>query len=197
MNSLSFPDAPSRAIFAAMTQYIEHIVSYFRYLCEQHGQLLHAETPGNRVFEVRSYEQAFGDFRSTAREKNYAVRLILPTFGFDDQGGQGLKKYQVGLLVVKYYSRREDDKNAVITAMSEAEKIGDDFVARIVNDSRNGHPLFYGADSPGAMQIEGDFLDVQGDGSYAGVMYFLNFQTFRGLDALCNDVWEDSGLTPF
>lgn len=179
-------------------QYLSNLVTYFRYLCEQHPQLLHAETSGQRVFEVRAYEEAFGDFRTAAAEKGYAVRLILPTFAYQGDGNQAAKRYQVGLLVARYYSRREDSKTEVVAAMSDAETVGDAFLARIVADSRNGHPLFhYTADDAGALQVTGDFLDFQGDGAYAGVLYLFEFSTFRGLDAACGVVWADGGLTPF
>lgn len=174
-----------------MAQYLSDAVSYFKTLCELHPDLLHSETSGQRVFEVVAYEEAFGDFRTGAKEKSYFVRFILPSMRFDASGNNARKMYQAGLMVGKYYSTREDDKTAKVTAWSDAERVADDFIARMVDDSRNGNALFFNTiDNPANLNLQGDFLDVQGDGSWAAVLYMFDFGTFRCLDPLGADYAE-------
>lgn len=168
-----------------MAKYLSDIVSYFQNLCVQHPSLLHAETAGSRIFEVVAYDEAFGDFKTGASEKGYAVRLLLPTMKMEASSDNARKMYQVGLMVAKYYSTREDSKTAKITAFSAAEQVADDFVARMVYDSRQGNDLFFGSlDNVDNMGLTGDFIDSAGDGSYAAVLYLIDFATFRCLDPL-------------
>ncbi len=183
-----------------MAQYLSDAVDYFKNLCVQHPDLLHSETSGQRVFEVSAYEAAFGDFRTGAQEKAYFVRFILPTLRFERSGDNARKMYQAGLMFGKYYSTREDEKTAKVEAWSDAERVADDFMARMVADSRNGHPLFFGSiDNPENLKVTGDFLDVQGDGSFAAVLYMFDFGNFRCLDpgGAGYAAWEDGGLTAY
>lgn len=181
-----------------MNYYLTDFVEYFAYLCTQHPDLLHQEATGERVFEVVAYEDAFSDFRTAAQEKAFFVRLILPTMRFERQGANARKVYQAGLMVGRYYSRREDLKAEMVEAWSDAERVADDFVARMVADSANGYALFGGtADSIDRLNLTGDFLDVQGDGSWAAVLYMFDVGTFRCVDPNGAEYaeWEDGGLT--
>jgi len=183
-----------------MAQYLSDAVDYFKNLCVQHPDLLHSETSGERVFEVKAYEAAFGDFRTGGQEKAFFVRFILPTIVYAKSGNNARKVYKAGLMVGKYYSTREDEKTAKVEAWSAAERVADDFMARIVADSRNGHPLFFNSiDNPENLGVEGDFLDNQGDGSFAAVLYFFDFSNFRCLDAGGDEFaeWLDGGLTVY
>lgn len=178
--------------------YLTDIAAYFQYLCEQHPLLLHSETSGQRVFEVKAYEQAFGDFRTGVKPKDYFVRMILPSITFMNHGSSAKKWYQGGLLVGRWYSRAESDKATQMAAYSAAEKVADEFVARMVADSRNGHPVFANSiDQVENLKINGDFIQGEGDLSYSAVLYLFDFGTFRGLDADCQSItWADGGLTP-
>lgn len=167
-----------------MAKYLTDIVDYFTGLCVNHPELAHDELAGKRVFEVISYEEAFGDFRSAAREKSFFVRFILPTMAFYRNGNNAGKSYQCGLMVGKFYSSRESAKTARIQAWSDAERIADDFIARMIYDSRAGNELFNSSiDVVDNMNLTGDFLDAQGDGAYAAVMYIFEFSTFRCIDS--------------
>ena len=159
---------------------IQDISDYFRGLCEKHPALLHSETSGSRVYEVVAYDEAFSDFRTGGREKSYFVRFILPTVSFTDKDGNAYKNYECGLMVGKYYSTRENAKAARMTAWKDAEKVMDEFMSRMVYDSRVNNEIFFNnLDTIEQLSINGDFLDFQGDGSFAAVMYLFNIRTFR------------------
>lgn len=176
-----------------MAKYLSDAVDYFKNLCVQHPDLLHSETSGQRVFEVKAYEEAFSDFRTAAQEKAYFVRFIMPTMRLEQSGNNARKVYQAGLMVGKYFSTREDAKTAKVAAWSDAERVADEFVARMVTDSRAGNELFFSSiDSVGNLNLSGDFLDAQGDGSFAAVLYMFDFATFRCLDAALDGAgWLD------
>ncbi len=171
-----------------MAKYITDVVDYFKNLCVQHPLLAHSETTGSRIFEVVAYDEAFGDFKTGAKEKSYFVRFILPTMKWENKDNNAHKRYQCGFIVGKYYSTKEDLKTVKVTAWAEAERSADDFVARMVYDSREGHALFNSTiDLVENAQLQGDFMDVQGDGSYAAVMYLFEFGTFRCIEPTGSD----------
>lgn len=182
-----------------MNKYLSDIVSYFEYLSMKHPELQHAETEGDRVFEVVAYEDAFSDFKTAGQEKRFFVRVILPTVRFENQGDNARKMYQMGMVVGRYYSRREGSRSEMVQAWSDAERVADDFLARMVADSRNGYALFNNSmDKIQNLNITGDFWDTQGDGSYCAVMYMFEMGLFRCLssdDATDYAEWTDGGLT--
>ncbi len=171
-----------------MAKYLTDVVDYYQNLCVQHPLLAHDEAAGKRVFEVVAYEEAFGDFRTAGKEKDFFVRFIMPTMDWKNNGNNAFKHYQCGLMVGKYYSARENPKTAKVAAWSAAEAVADDFIARMVYDSRDGHALFNSTiDLIENANLSGDFIDAAGDGSYAAVMYLFDFGTFRCIDAAGSD----------
>lgn len=180
--------------------YLDDVVAYFEYLCTQHPDLLHSSTVGQRVFEVVAYEDAFSDFRTAAAEKDFFVRFILPTMRMERKDNNARKVYQAGLMVGRYYSRREDTSSEQVDAWSDAERVADDFIARMIADSVNGYPLFNSSiDNADRLNLQGDFWEAQGDGSWAAVLYMFDFGMFRCLDTNGADYaeWEDGGLTSY
>lgn len=179
-------------------KYIKDFADYIEYLCQQHPLLLHNNTT-RRIFEVSTYDEAFGDFKTSAPEKNYFARLILPTMSISQDMDNAWKTYQFGLMVGKFYSNREDGKAGQMTAFKDSEKVADELIARMVMDSRNGHPLFGGTiDNPDNLNLQGDFFAFSGDGAYASTLYLFEFSTHRFIDTDCQTiVWGDGGLTPF
>lgn len=178
--------------------YIEEIIAYFKYLCEQHPLLLHTDTVGERVFEVRDLDNAFGALRTGAKEKNFLVRFVLPTITERRYDNNAWKVYQAGLLVLKYHGKRETVDNDIIEALDAAEQVSDDFIARIVSDSRNGYELFGSAlDNVDNLHVQAEFLTFQLDGTYSGILAMFDLPVFRTLSStLCDAVvWEDGGLT--
>jgi hypothetical protein len=185
-----------------MQQYLADIVAYFKYLCTQHPLLLHTDATGDRIFEVRDLEDAFGSLRSTARAKSYVVRFVFPTMGLTRDHDGARKSYELGLLILKWHGKKESEDADVVAAMSAAETVADDIIERIVTDSRQGYGLFeYGIDNPDNLNLQGEFIQRSLDGSYSGVLYMFRFDTPRKLSSLsatdCAAVeWLDGGVTP-
>lgn len=178
-------------------KYIDDFVQYFEYLCTVHPLLLHAPESGQQVFEVKNVEEAFGAFRTGAIEKGYFVRMILPTMRM---GGHSklVKGYQFGLMFAKHYSRREDERNASLVALSDAERVADQFISRIISDSQEGLELFGGySNNADSLDISGDCYLNEGDGSYSAVLYMFNVSADRNILPLCQAIeWTDGGVTP-
>lgn len=173
-------------------QYLEDIVSYYRNLCAQHPDLQHGEDSGERVFEVRVYEEAFAAIRTEGKEKDYQVRLIIPSLSLVENSGDARKLYQFGLLVLKYHSRREQDRFSAVAAMSAAERVADSIVARMIRDSRAGEGPFQNLiDNPDSIGQGGDFVQAEGDGSYVGILYFFTVPVDRYIDKGCNTAFLD------
>lgn len=180
-----------------MNNYLNAYADYFRYLCTQHPDVLHAETSGQRAFEVKPLEEAFSDVRTAATEKGVLVHLLLPAISYgSDQSGNARKYYEFGLLVAKYHGQREATKKVILDAMSTAERIADDLVTRLIYDSRQGVGLFqYGLDNPDNLALGGEFVMMEGDASYSGVLYTLKIPAWRCID-VDEVAWVDDGTTP-
>ncbi len=180
-----------------MNYYLSAYADYFRYLCTQHPEVMHSELSGHRAFEVRPLEEAFSDVRTSATTKGVLVHLLLPAITYGaDQGGNARKVYEFGLLVAKWHGSRESTKKTILDAMSAAERIADELVARLVADSRAGVGLFqYGLDNPDNLGLSGEFVSLEGDASYSGVVYTFKVPAWRCLD-VADVAWIDSGTTP-
>lgn len=179
--------------------YLDDVVAYFKYLCEQHPDLLHDDATGSRVFEVRDLDGAFGALRTGMKEKDFAVRLVLPSMEYHTEANNARKAYQFGLLVAKYHGRREMTDTDVIGAIAAAERVGDDFLERIVSDSRNGYDLFRSSvDQVADLKATTEVVTPLFDGSYSGVLLMFEFTVFRKIiSTACSPVaWADGGLTP-
>lgn len=181
--------------------YLADIVQYFKYLCEQHPLLLHADTPGQRVYEVRGLEDAFASIRNTAKQKDYLVRLLMPTMGLSNgaDADHSRKGYQVGLLVLRYNSSREAPDSEVVAAANASEKIADQMISRLLSDSREGYPPFQHLNStPESLDLSGEVVLRALDGSYSGVMYIFSLRTTRNVRSECQPTsWADGGATPW
>jgi len=180
-----------------VNNYLSAYADYFRYLCTQHPEVLHSELSGHRAFEVKPMEEAFSDIRTGANTKGVIVHLMLPAITYGaDQGGNARKVYEFGLLVAKYHGSRESSKKTILDAMSAAERIADELVARMVGDSRAGVGLFsYGLDNPDNLALSGEFVTLEGDASYSGVVYTFKVPAWRCLD-VADVAWLDAGTTP-
>lgn len=179
--------------------FLSDIVEYFAYLCTQHPELLHADTTGARVFEVRDLDNAFGALRTGMKEKDFAVRLVLPSVEYRSEANNARKAYQFGLLVAKYHGRRDMADSDLIEAISDSERVAEDFLERIVSDSRNGLPLFGGSvDQVSDLKATLEVVTPLFDGSYSGVLLLFELQPWRKIiSTACDPVaWEDGGLTP-
>jgi len=181
--------------------FIKEVIDYFRYLSTQHPLLLHDDAAGSRVFEVRDLENTFGALRSGAKEKDFLVRFVLPTLTMKRYDNNAWKVYQTGLLVLKYHGKRDIEDADVITAMKAAEQVADEFVERMVSDSRNGYALFGNAlDNVDNLHLTGEFVTFQLDSTYSGVLIMFDLPVFRKIISTdtvdCDAVaWADGGLT--
>lgn len=182
-------------------QWIDNAIDYFRYLCEQHPDLLHDEAVGLRVFEVRDLEEAFGALRTGIKPKAFAVRLVLPSMSYRGEGNNARKKYQFGLLVAKSHGKRDTLDADVIAAIAAAEKITDEILERMVSDSRNGYALFlYSIDQTDNLAATGEVVLNVFDGTYSGILTMFEFEVFRKMVSTSSDGcdavgWLDGGLT--
>lgn len=181
---------------------IADIVSYFRYLCEQHPLLLHSDAVGQRVYEVRGLEEAFASIRTTAKPKDYLVRFLMPTMVLNAgaDADHTRKDYQVGLLVLYYHSGREEGGNEVVEAVNASEQVADQMIARLLSDSRDGYaPFQYLNSTPQALDLSGEVVLRVLDGAYSGVLYLFSLKTTRNVRPECQPAsWVDGGAgTPW
>jgi hypothetical protein len=174
-------------------------VSYFKYLCEKHPDLLHAEQSGERVFEVISSEEAVGDFRAGAKGKSFIVRLILPggTAGGDESNAY--VDLRGGFVIARYHSDRKDGKSAQLDALAESYRIGTEFLARMMSDSNAGVPLFgFSAGTLEAMSPGVQPRLLVGDALYSGWIFTFRWsRSFVGcLGSPAAPEWTDGGVHP-
>lgn len=180
---------------------IAKIVDYFTYLATQHPALLHSDVSGQRVVEVASLEEAFGDVRTGARPQGPLLRLVLPTSTLSDLNDGAYKQYQWGLMVLRWHGA-DPTPAQMVAAIGAAETIADDLLARLISDARAGHPLLkFGPRSANALGMAGEVVERMADGTYSGVLYTFNIMEALGLRSTpsseCAPVaWLDGGLTP-
>jgi len=170
--------------------------AYLQHQAENHPDLLHSNTEGQRVFEMMHLEEVVSDLRSTAREKGYIMRGFHYTYNVNDNG-QGRKFAQGGFLIAKAFSSRTTGKESFFDAMDNSERIVDEIIEKMISDSRAGHPLFlHSLDSGQSINIRP--RPYVSDG-YAG--WFCTFDFFNNFRVCITDdaapAWVDGGKTPF
>jgi len=150
-------------------------INYFRWQCEHHPDMLHLSTPGNRVFEVIDIEEALGDFRTGVKEKDFIFRLIQYTYNVRvGEDGNPRKYMQGGFIIAKYFGPRSQNH---LTALSAAELVTDQFIQKMISDSRGGHPLFANRLGDGR-DISVSPVVLTGDASYAGWRVIFSFDNY-------------------
>lgn len=177
---------------------IDILNRYFRYLCVQHPLLQHGSASGQRVFETHPLESAFSAIRTGGKAKSFLVRLLLPTKSYRADGDNARVVYQVGLLVLKYHSIRDQEDADTIAALAAAESVSDQLMMRMVADSREGvGPLAGRNDSVDGLDAQCEFVLAEMDGSYSGVLTTFNIHVTRKVANECQTVvWPDGGNTP-
>ena len=169
--------------------------AYLKHQAIHHPALQHSDAEGQRVFAMMQVEEALGDLRTAAKEKDYLMRGFHYTYHVQDDG-QGRKHIQGGFLIARYYSASEGGTAALLAALDDAETVMDELIEKIISDSRAGHPLFsHSLDS--GQQIQVRPRPMVGD-SYAGWMCFIDFYNwFRVcLEDPAAPAWLDGGQTP-
>ena len=147
--------------------------TYRKYLEHQavnHPALLHTE--GSKVFEMIGIQDALGDFRSVGQEKGFIMRGIWYTYGFGF-AHESVKRMMGGFIIAKHYSNRVGGKKSLFEAMRDSEKVADEIIAKMVKDSKNGHPLFYHSfNHPSRANVQPKFN--AGEVGYSG--YLVTFE---------------------
>lgn len=175
--------------------FIDTYRKYFEWQAENHPALLHSDT--RRVFQMVGIEEAMGDFRTGAKEKDFILRGINYYYTIGDDGGHETRKYATGgFIVAKYFSNRNDLKG-MNDALAASEQVMDEIIEKIIADSKNGHPLWgYSLNSRQQFAVQ-DALYV-GDGCYAGRRCIFPFNNFwrNCITHADAPAWLDDGVTP-
>ena len=176
----------------------QEYIKYFEWQATKHPQLAHSPTLGNRVFAVIDQEAARGDFRSGAKEKGFIMRLIEPSAAGAGTGDPTVR-FLGGFIIAKHYAPRSGGDADRGTAKGAALKVGMDIVAKITNDSNNGHSFWYwSANTVEALDLNIQPRDFVGDVSYGGWMFTFRFSNPLRLclAAPGQPAWLDGGVTP-
>lgn len=156
---------------------------YFQHQCTVHPQLLHEDVLGKQVFEMVTVEEAYGDFRLALPEKGFAFRLLEMSFaGGDTKTGDLAKFCEGGFIICRHWSEKMHGKTERFAAQEECEVIVDEFLEKMIADSKTGHPLFPWSVAAGSQfNLNAQELVRTGDGSYAGWLV-----TFRWMNKMRN-----------
>ena len=172
-------------------------VNYFEYQAAQHPAIQHsAERP---VFEVVDFEEAWSDFRTKIKEKDYMMRLALPSGGLSGNSDETID-VMGGFLIAKYFKTRTGTSQDLITTLDDCMRVGIEIAEKIVADSKNGHPLWYwSANSPETLDLTFTPRVWTGDAAYAGWMFIFRFNTdWRNCSKHPTEPgWPDGGFTPY
>jgi hypothetical protein len=147
--------------------------AYFKSLCVNHPDLQHANVNGSKVFRMMHIEEALGDFRSGAKEKGLIFRLINYTFEVKDNYTADQMRGKQGAFIIAA-GHGKGDSVAQIEAMAQSERILMEFIERMIQDSQEGHPLFYYTLNT-AKGVHVQPMTFIGDATYSGWMAIFDF----------------------
>ena len=176
---------------------IEDYIKYFKHQAEQHPELLHSDVSGSRVFQVIDVEEAFGDFRTAVKEKDFIMRLLWPFWTLTDNYSDSRVSIQGGVLIAKYHGNRKEGSPEFISAMSESAIICHDIAEKMVADSQNNYPLFYESiRSVQHLNWNAQPAPFVGDTNYSGYICTFSFDNHMRncLEEHEDDTWKT--LTP-
>lgn len=169
---------------------------YFFWLCHLHPAFAHSNA--QRVFELVSVDEAFGDYRGHASKSGFIFRLIDYTWGIDEIGDFHFQRKRGGFIVAKNMKTRDALPAVRITARNQCETIINDFITHMLADSNNGHPMFSGnQDEPGKLRVNVTPALNIGDGTYDGAMCTYDFCPEHNYALDCHPVDEWQELSPF
>lgn len=170
--------------------YVDSYIAYFKDLCVRHPSLLHTDSEGGRVFSIIApIDAVYGNFRTAIKEKNIAFMLLLYT---SDVLRDGWRAHQGGFIVLKQHSLREEGDESLFEALSESEKIGWDFIEKMVHDSRDAANWWAGSiDDAGKLKLNVQPMLNEGDVGYSGYRFLFEFSNdFRNcLDHADSPEW--------
>lgn len=173
---------------------LQDFLDYIEALCINHPDVQH--TADNKVFLPITIEDSFGDFRMGVKEKSFIVRPIIYTAAItaNEMAEYAFNK-QGGLLIAHYF--KNNDYQGYLTAINKSEKLMQEFVSRMIYDSRNGVELWnYSLDNPEDITFQ--YTPFQGDLTYAGWRMIFTFSPhFSGcVDELDAPIWADIADPP-
>lgn len=172
-------------------------IQYFKHQATHHPALVH--TDEHRVFEVVDFEQAWSDFRTTVKEKDYIMRLALPSGGIMGNSDETIEVYG-GFMIARYWDRRNKTDDDMIEALAGSLQIGLEICEKIISDSKNGHPLWYwSANSPESLDASYTPKIYSGDAQYAGYWFTFRFNNHykNCLYRADAPLWKDGAVTPY
>lgn len=178
--------------------FTNYYIDYFKWQAINHPDLAHDDAEGSRVFEVIDVEEALGDFRGAVKEKAFIFRLILYTYEPRLAEGEIMKNMQGGFIIAHSFSARDGGGSDHLQALTLSEQVVDQIIAKMIADSRNGHPLFEGSfDTPDGVIVTP--VVYTGDSSYAGwrVLFDLASSMDICIPGANAPDWIDEGVTPF
>jgi hypothetical protein len=178
-----------------MALYSEY-VDYFKYLCTQHPDIQHQDALHQDAFAIIDIED-LGEFRTKIKTKDIVFRLInyMNKLG-QNTTGQEYKELQGGFLIIDFFSPRKDGSAGLQAALDRAETVVDQFIERMILDSRNGHSLFHHSlDSAQNFTVE-TAIGRHSDGAYAGWLVLFDFQYHFPVCADNRAGWLDGSVTP-
>lgn len=176
---------------------IKAYIDYFRHQAASHPALLH--TAERRVFEVASFEEAWGDFRTAMKERDYMMRLILPNGKVVGDADDNITVLG-GFIIAKYWDKRNEGDQAIESALDKSFEVGTDILTKMIHDSNNEHPLWYWtAGSATVLDVSWQTKLYTGDTQYAGILFTFRWQTswMNCISHSSAPAWTDGGETPF
>ncbi len=170
---------------------------YFYHQVEQHPELNATGEVAN-MFSLSTFDKALSDTRSLVEVGGYIFRLLIPTWGLSGDAEEALRRYVGGFIIAKNYGARSEDDEAHLQAIDDTERIAGHFAAKMVADSVNGHPLFYGTlDAFEDLHWNAQLLEGLGDGTYLGQFCTFHFGNYINPCTTEQDpAWGDGGYTP-
>lgn len=172
---------------------------YFHAVASGSAVLRHEDRDGERAFDFVGLEESFGVLRDGVRPQSFIMRLVRPRRSFDREESGTFASLQGGFLVARFGDSRMEGGGAIIDAQDASLQLSDAIAARMVADSRAGHPLFvYCADRADMLDWNAEPVEGVGDGTYHG--YFITFRLRRSwnqLSTCAEDDWIDDGLTDY
>lgn len=153
-------------------QLIQSYKAYFKTLTQLHTEIAHADEVGKIAFGIENIGDVMdGTIRTAINDNLYLFLLLNPIVRPKSINNAFDAVLQGGWIFLKGgISLRESDESEVLAAQNDtAEKVLD-FLTRIIDDSRRGHPFWNHAldtISEGDLDIE-EMAFGSKDGSFVG-----------------------------
>ena len=146
--------------------------TYFKNLTVKNVELKHADEVGKVAFGIENLADVLeGVFRTKIGDNQFLFLLLNPIVQPKSDANTFNAMLQGGFILLKSCPIRDMDSDDVTNALNDVGDTTLDFLIRMVDDSRNGEPLWqYGLDSiaDGKVDIEEMAFMAQADGSFVG-----------------------------